>query len=80
MLLIPMILLAWVPDLKKLAKVALVASSLMVVALVGTIYKLVEGEPAKDYYYFPVEVMDYPSFISKCVFSIQAICECRIIS
>lgn len=76
-LILPMILLSWIPDLKYLAPVALIASFFMTIALGVTIFELVKGEPAKDVNQFSEDVINYTSFISKCVFSIQAICECR---
>lgn len=71
-LLIPLILLAWVPNLKYLAPVSMVANLLMATGLGITFYYLVKDEPTPD---LPSigKIAEFPEFFSITIFAMEAI-------
>lgn len=72
-LLIPLILLAWVPNLKYLAPVSAVANVFMGVGLGITFYYLVDDMPAVSDRPMAVDFMKIPSFFSIVIFAMEAI-------
>uniref|UniRef100_A0A336M521 CSON009115 protein n=1 Tax=Culicoides sonorensis TaxID=179676 RepID=A0A336M521_CULSO len=72
-LLIPLILLAWVPNLKYLAPVSAVANVFMAVGLGITFYYLVDDAPPVSDRPMAVEFMKIPSFFSIVIFAMEAI-------
>lgn len=71
-LLIPLILLAWVPNLKYLAPVSMIANLLMATGLGITFYYLVNGEPA-DKLQDVGKMAEFPEFFSITIFAMEAI-------
>lgn len=71
-LLIPLILLAWVPNLKYLAPVSMIANLLMATGLGITFYYLVNDEPQAD---LPKigKIAEFPEFFSITIFAMEAI-------
>lgn len=77
-LLIPLILLAWVPNLKYLAPVSMVANLLMATGLGITFYYLVKEVPEKELAELePLkhigEIAEFPEFFSITIFAMEAI-------
>lgn len=72
-LLIPLILLAWVPNLKYLAPVSAIANGFMLVGLGITFYYLVTPLPPISDRPMAVEFMKIPSFFSIVIFAMEAI-------
>lgn len=75
-LLIPLILLAWVPNLKYLAPVSMVANLLMATGLGITFYYLVRDEPKTEVAASVAdfgEVAEMPEFFSITIFAMEAI-------
>lgn len=71
-LLIPLILLAWVPNLKYLAPVSMIANLLMAAGLGITFYYLVKDEPTTDVPRIG-KVAEFPEFFSITIFAMEAI-------
>lgn len=71
-LLIPLIILAWVPNLKYLAPVSMVANLLMATGLGITFYYLVKDEPFDN---LPSvgKIEEFPEFFSITIFAMEAI-------
>lgn len=72
-LLIPLILLAWVPNLKYLAPVSAVANVFMGVGLAITFYYLVTDAPAVSERPMAVDITRIPAFFSIVIFAMEAI-------
>lgn len=72
-LLIPLILLAWVPNLKYLAPVSAIANVFMGVGLGITFYYLVDDMPPVSDRPMAVDFMKIPSFFSIVIFAMEAI-------
>jgi len=72
-LLIPLILLAWVPNLKYLAPVSAVANVFMGVGLGITFYYLVSDMPAVSSRPMSVDITRIPAFFSIVIFAMEAI-------
>lgn len=72
-LLIPLILLAWVPNLKYLAPVSMVANLLMATGLGITFYYLVIDEPAHTDLPRVGNIAEFPEFFSITIFAMEAI-------
>lgn len=72
-LLIPLILLGWVPNLKFLAPVSLLANGLMGVGLGITIYYLVMDLPAVSERPQYNDIYGMPQFFSIVIFAMEAI-------
>ncbi|XP_063702095.1 proton-coupled amino acid transporter-like protein pathetic isoform X2 [Culicoides brevitarsis] len=72
-LLIPLILLAWVPNLKYLAPVSAVANVFMGVGLGITFYYLVTDAPPVSDRPMAVDILRIPSFFSIVIFAMEAI-------
>lgn len=73
LLLIPLIILAYVPNLKYLAPVSMVANVFMAVGLGITFYYLVVDIPTMDGKKFVGDIATFPVFVSITVFAIEAI-------
>ncbi|EFN88832.1 Proton-coupled amino acid transporter 4, partial [Harpegnathos saltator] len=71
--LIPLILLSWVPDLKYLAPVSMVANIFMGTGLGITFYYLVWDLPSLDSVPLVAPVENFPQFFSITVFAMEAI-------
>lgn len=72
-LLVPLILLSWVPNLKYLAPVSMVANGFMAVGLCITFYYLVTGMPPVSQVPLTAELSTLPLFFSITIFAIEAI-------
>lgn len=72
-LLVPLILIGWVPNLKYLAPVSMVANAFMGIGLAVTIYYLVNDMPSlsERNHYGPI--MQMPMFFSIVIFAMEAI-------
>lgn len=73
LLLIPLILLSWVPDLKYLAPVSMVANGFMAVGLGITFYYLVIDIPSVHERDLVASISTLPAFFSICIFAMEAI-------
>ncbi|KAJ8667989.1 hypothetical protein QAD02_009652 [Eretmocerus hayati] len=75
MLILPMILLSWVPDLKYLAPVSMIANVFMGAGLGITFYYLVTVMEPMDQERTPFigKIADFPNFFSLTVFAMEAI-------
>lgn len=73
MLLIPLILLSWIPNLKYLAPVSMVANVFMCVGLGITFYYLVTDMPALSERPMFVSVLEWPKFFAIVIFAMEAI-------
>ncbi|XP_055538168.1 proton-coupled amino acid transporter-like protein pathetic isoform X1 [Wyeomyia smithii] len=73
MLLVPLILLSWIPNLKYLAPVSMVANVFMCVGLGITFYYLVTDMPALSERPMFVSLMSWPSFFAIVIFAMEAI-------
>ncbi|XP_055702946.1 proton-coupled amino acid transporter-like protein pathetic isoform X1 [Phlebotomus papatasi] len=75
LLLIPLILLAWVPNLKYLAPVSMVANVFMAIGLGITMYYLVTGIPEKaiENRDLVAPIYTIPAFFSITIFAMEAI-------
>lgn len=73
MLLLPLILLAWVPNLKYLAPVSMIANVFMGLGLGITIYYLVIDLPSVDTVPFVGHVSTFAEFFAITMFAIEAI-------
>jgi proton-coupled amino acid transporter len=73
-LLLPLILLGWVPNLKYLAPVSMIANLFMAVGLGITIYYLVQDMPdASTLPQFNASLDTIPQFFSIVIFAMEAI-------
>lgn len=72
-LLIPLILLSWVPDLKYLAPVSMVANIFMATGLGITFYYLVWDLPPLTSVPLVAPIENFPQFFSITVFAMEAI-------
>uniref|UniRef100_A0A1B6FUZ6 Amino acid transporter transmembrane domain-containing protein n=1 Tax=Cuerna arida TaxID=1464854 RepID=A0A1B6FUZ6_9HEMI len=71
-LLLPLILMSWVPNLKSLAPVSMVANLFMGLGLGITIYYLVQDMPSpREQPQF--NIVGIPAFFSICIFAMEAI-------
>lgn len=73
MLLIPLILLSWVPNLKYLAPVSMVANVFMAVGLGITFYYIVQDLPSPETRSYIGEPSMIPAFFSITIFAMEAI-------
>lgn len=81
LLLIPLILLAYVPNLKYLAPVSMVANVFMAVGLGITFYYLVvDMPPISSRALINSDISKFPTFFSITVFAIEAIGVVRLVS
>lgn len=71
--LIPLILLSWVPNLKKLAPVSLLANAFMGIGLGITFYYLVWDLPDISERRQISPIQDFPKFFSITIFAMEAI-------
>lgn len=72
-LLIPLILLAWVPNLKYLAPFSMVANVLMGTALGITFYFLVDDLPPVNARPMVGNLLEFPAFFAITIFAMEAI-------
>lgn len=72
-LLIPLILLSWVPNLKYLAPVSMVANLFMAAGLGATFYYLVWDLPPINTLPLAAPIADFPHFFSITIFAMEAI-------
>lgn len=72
-LLIPLILLSWVPNLKYLAPISMAANILMGVSLGITFYYLVVGLPPVSERPYVASVYSWPAFFAITIFAMEAI-------
>lgn len=72
-LLIPMILLSWIPNLKYLAPVSMVANIFMGTGLGITFYYLVWDMPPITSVPLFASIEDFPRFFSITIFAMEAI-------
>lgn len=72
-LLVPLVILAWVPNLKYLAPVSMVANVFMTVGLAITIYYLVIDIPQIAERELVSDISTFPMFFSITIFAIEAI-------
>ncbi|XP_054289296.1 proton-coupled amino acid transporter-like protein pathetic [Macrosteles quadrilineatus] len=72
-LLVPLILMSWVPNLKSLAPVSMVANLFMGLGLGITFYYLVQDLPSPQEMPQVAPVMEWPIFFSICIFAMEAI-------
>ncbi|XP_055596083.1 proton-coupled amino acid transporter-like protein pathetic isoform X2 [Uranotaenia lowii] len=73
LLLVPLILLSWIPNLKYLAPVSMVANVFMCVGLGITFYYLVTDMPALSERPLFVSLTNWPSFFAIVIFAMEAI-------
>jgi proton-coupled amino acid transporter len=75
LLLVPMILLSWIPNLKYLAPVSMVANVFMGTGLGITFYYLVKDMKPIDREQIPfmANVSEFPNFFSITIFAMEAI-------
>ncbi|XP_049294949.1 proton-coupled amino acid transporter-like protein pathetic isoform X1 [Anopheles funestus] len=73
LLLVPLILLSWVPNLKYLAPVSMVANVFMGVGLGITFYYLVTDMPPVNSRPLFLPVMQWPAFFAIVIFAMEAI-------
>lgn len=73
LLLIPLIMLAYVPNLKYLAPVSMVANVFMAIGLGITFYYLVTDIPPISTTKYVGDIATFPVFVSITVFAIEAI-------
>lgn len=72
-LIIPMVLLSWVPNLKYLAPVSMVANIFMGSGLGITFYYLVTDMPSISSVPLFAPIQDFPRFFSITIFAMEAI-------
>lgn len=72
-LLLPLILLSWIPDLKYMAPVSMIANVFMATGLGITFYYLVIDLPSVDSVPLARPIMEFPKFFSLTVFAMEAI-------
>ncbi|XP_024936613.1 proton-coupled amino acid transporter-like protein pathetic isoform X2 [Cephus cinctus] len=72
-LLVPMILLSWIPNLKYLAPVSMVANVFMATGLGITIYYLVWDMPPVNSVPLIAPISEFPQFFSITIFAMEAI-------
>lgn len=73
LLLVPLILLSWIPNLKYLAPVSMIANVFMCAGLGITFYYLVTDMPALSERPMYVSVLGWPSFFAIVIFAMEAI-------
>lgn len=73
LLLVPLILLSWVPDLKYLAPVSMVANVFMALGLGITFYYLVIDLPPIESVELAAPISTFPAFFSIVIFAMEAI-------
>ncbi|XP_058829880.1 proton-coupled amino acid transporter-like protein pathetic [Topomyia yanbarensis] len=73
LLLVPLILLSWIPNLKYLAPVSMIANVFMCVGLGITFYYLVTDMPPLAERPLFVSLMSWPSFFAIVIFAMEAI-------
>ncbi|XP_052892321.1 proton-coupled amino acid transporter-like protein pathetic [Anopheles moucheti] len=73
LLLVPLILLSWVPNLKYLAPVSMVANVFMGVGLGITFYYLVTDMPSVESRPLFLPIMQWPAFFAIVIFAMEAI-------
>ncbi|XP_073975771.1 solute carrier family 36 member pathetic isoform X1 [Rhodnius prolixus] len=73
LLLVPLIILSWVPNLKYLAPISMVANFFMGFGLGITLYYLVWDLPAPSTMPQIGSIVDYPQFFSITIFAMEAI-------
>lgn len=73
LLLVPLILLSWIPNLKYLAPVSMIANVFMCVGLGITFYYLVTDMPALTERPLFISVLHWPSFFAIVIFAMEAI-------
>ena len=80
-LMVPMILLSWIPDLKYLAPVSMVANIFMGTGLGITFYYLVKDMQPIDSSKIPfiADISEFPNFFSITIFAMEAIGECFVL-
>ncbi|XP_066907417.1 proton-coupled amino acid transporter-like protein pathetic isoform X3 [Halyomorpha halys] len=72
-LLLPLILLTWIPDLKRLAPVSLVANGFMLISIGITFYYLCDHPQSPFDMPQVADIMDWPMFFSITIFAMEAI-------
>lgn len=72
-LLVPLVLLVWVPNLKYLAPFSMVANAFMAIGLGITIYYLVIDIPPISEREYVANISQFPIFFSITVFAVEAI-------
>ncbi|XP_015122379.1 proton-coupled amino acid transporter-like protein pathetic isoform X2 [Diachasma alloeum] len=72
-LLLPLILLSWIPDLKYMAPVSMIANIFMATGLGITFYYLVIDLPPVSSLPLTRPIMEFPKFFSLTVFAMEAI-------
>ncbi|KAG4077274.1 hypothetical protein HA402_009903 [Bradysia odoriphaga] len=72
-LLLPLILLSWIPNLKYLAPVSMIANAFMAVGLGITFYYLVQDLPSVTERPFVAPISTWPAFFSITIFAMEAI-------
>lgn len=73
-LLIPLILLSWIPNLKYLAPVSMVANVFMGLGLGITFYYLIRDmPPSLDAFPYVADIATWPDFFSITIFAMEAI-------
>ncbi|XP_011300217.1 proton-coupled amino acid transporter 1 [Fopius arisanus] len=72
-LLLPLILLTWIPDLKYLAPVSMIANLFMATGLGITFYYLVIDLPPVDTVPYVKPLTEFPKFFSITIFAMEAI-------
>lgn len=72
-LLLPLVLLVWVPNLKYLAPFSMVANAFMAIGLGITIYYLVVDIPPITDREYVADITQFPIFFSITVFAVEAI-------
>lgn len=72
-LLVPLILMCWIPNLKYLAPFSMVANGFMGVSLAITFYYLIKNFQPLSKVPMVAPVEDFPHFISITIFAIEAI-------
>lgn len=72
-LLVPLVLLVWVPNLKYLAPFSMVANAFMAIGLGITIYYLVIDIPSITEREYVADLSHFPIFFSITVFAVEAI-------
>ncbi|XP_055621302.1 proton-coupled amino acid transporter-like protein pathetic isoform X1 [Toxorhynchites rutilus septentrionalis] len=73
LLLVPLILLSWIPNLKYLAPVSMIANVFMCVGLGITFYYLVTDMPPLTERPLFISVLNWPSFFAIVIFAMEAI-------
>lgn len=72
-LLVPLILLSWIPNLKYLAPVSMIANAFMAIGLGITFYYLVQELPPVSDMPYVADIKTWPAFFSITIFAMEAI-------